>query len=70
MNIDLATVELFDCAGHASHRLTLELDGTVTIEFLHGRRAPRVDPARRHNLTPHIPVPDALLDQAAEFRPW
>lgn len=70
MSIDLATVELLDCTGHASHRLTLELDGTVTIEFLHSGRAARVDPVRRHNLTPHVPVTEGLLDQAAELRPW
>lgn len=67
---DLASVELLDCHGRVSHRLTLEADGTVTIAFAASGRTARVDPDRRANLTPHVPVPETLLDRAATLRPW
>lgn len=70
MSADLATLELLDCAGRVSHRLTLEADGTVTITFTASARTARVDPRTRRNLTPQVPVPDALVDQATGLQPW
>jgi len=60
---------LHDCQGRISHTLTLLLDGTIRIDFANGRRAV-IDPNTRQNLTPHVLVPDALMDQAAQVRPW
>jgi hypothetical protein len=41
----------------------------VRIDFADGRHA-TVDPASRRNLTPHVPVPAALMDRAANVTPW
>lgn len=68
--MELATVDLLDCHGHVTHRLTLEVDGTVTIRFTAGGHAARVDPSTRTNLTPHITVPPSLLDDAATLHAW
>lgn len=70
MSADLASFELFDCQGRVSHRLRLEADGTVTVRFIASALSARVDPRTRRNLTPQVPVPDALLDQAAGLQPW
>lgn len=65
----LHQVLLHDCAGRVSHTLTLELDGSVRIDFADGRRAV-VDPGSGANLTPGIPVPPALMRQAAQLGRW
>lgn len=65
----LHTVVLHDCSGTVSHTLTVLLDGHVQIDFANGRRAV-IDPTTKQNLTPQVPVPDALMDQAAQVRPW
>jgi hypothetical protein len=71
MDLDryLHQVELLDCSGRVSHTLTLLPDGLVRVDFATGRRA-TVDPRTRRNLTPHVPVGAALLDRAAQLRPW
>lgn len=66
--IPLVTDELIDCFGQSTHRLVLELDGTVTITFVSSGVTARVDPATRAVLTPGVHVPAALLDHAASMR--
>jgi hypothetical protein len=65
----LHQIVLHDCQGRVSHTLTLLLEGTVRIDFANGRSAV-IDPHTRQNLTPHVVVTDALMDQAAQVRPW
>lgn len=60
---------LHDCTGRVTHTLVLLLDGSVEIELADGRTA-RIDPTTRTNLTPRVPVPPAVLEQAAHLRPW
>lgn len=60
---------LHDCQGRISHSLTLLVDGNVRIDFANGRHAV-IEPNTRQNLTPQVVVPDALMDQAAQVRPW
>jgi hypothetical protein len=66
---DLQQAELLDCSGRVSHTLTLLIDGLVRIDSANGRTA-TVDPRTRRNLTPHVPVGPALVDRAAQMRPW
>jgi len=66
--IPLVTTELLDCSGHPSHRLVLEIDGTVTITFVSSGVSARVDPTTRAVLTPGVSVPATLLDHAASMR--
>jgi hypothetical protein len=65
----LVQVDLLDCSGRVSHTLTLQPDGLVRIDFASGRQA-TVDPRTRRNLTPQVPVGQALLDRAVQLRPW
>jgi len=67
-NIPLITSEMIDCSGHTSHRLVLEIDGTVTITFVSSGVSARVDPTTRAVLTPGVSVPATLLDHAASMR--
>ena len=67
---DLAHADLLDCQGRTTHRLVLQVDGTVTITFVATGRAARVDPAKRTNLTPMIAVPEDLMVAAATLSPW
>jgi hypothetical protein len=60
---------LHDCQGRISHTLTLLVEGNVRIDFADGRHAV-IDPNARQNLTPRVVVPDALMDQAVQVRPW
>jgi len=64
----LTSTQLHDCNGQVSHTLTLLADGTVRIDFAHGRSA-TVDPVTRRNLTPQVPVGPALFDEAASLQP-
>ena len=66
--IPLVTEELIDCFGQATHRLVLEIDGTVTITFASSGVTARVDPTSRAVLTPGIHVPPPLMDHAASMR--
>ena len=66
--IPLVTEELIDCFGQSTHRLVLEIDGTVTITFVKSGVTARVDPTTRAVLTPGIQVPQAILDHAASMR--
>jgi len=65
----LTGIDRIDCDGRVSHTLTLEIDGTVRVE-LPGGRVARIDPGTRQNLTPHVPVPTTVIDQAVHLRPW
>ena len=64
----LTTATLIDCTGQVSHRLTLQFDGLVQIDFAHGRMV-TVDPRTRTVLTPGAHIDDALMDQAARMQP-
>ena len=66
--IPLVTEELIDCFGQSTHRLVLEIDGTVTITFVTSGVTARVDPTTRAVLTPGIQVPQTILDHAASMR--
>lgn len=67
--IALVTDEVLDCNGKISHRLVLEIDGTVTIDFLFSGVTAQVEPSTRAVLTPGVHVPQALMDHAASMRP-
>ncbi|MEM8906101.1 MAG: hypothetical protein AAGF02_20550 [Actinomycetota bacterium] len=67
--IGLVTDEVLDCNGQISHRLVLEIDGTVTITFLSSGVSAKVEPSTGANLTPGVHVPRALMDHAASMRP-
>jgi hypothetical protein len=66
--IPLVTEELIDCFGQPTHRLVLEIDGTVSITFVSSGVMARIDPATRAVLTPGVHVPSTLMDQAASMR--
>lgn len=66
--IPLVSEELIDCFGRTTHRLVLEIDGTVTVTFATSGVTARIDPQTRAVLTPGIDVPPALLDRAASMR--
>ncbi|MEL6891417.1 MAG: hypothetical protein AAFP84_07465 [Actinomycetota bacterium] len=66
--IPLVTEELIDCFGQLTHRLVLEIDGTVTITFATSGVTARVDPTTRTLLTPGIHIPPSLMDHAASMR--
>ena len=64
----LVTEELLDCNGRVTHRLVLDLDGTVLVTICGGSTTIRVDPKRRLVLTPGAHLPAALLDAACGMR--
>lgn len=66
--VPLVSEQLIDCFGRPTHRLVLEIDGTVTITFSSSGVTARVDPSTRAVLTPGENVPAALLDHAASMR--
>ena len=66
--IPLVTEDLIDCFGQPTHRLVLEIDGTVTITFLSSGVKARGDPATRAVLTPGVKIPSTLLDHAVSMR--
>ena len=66
--ITLVTDELIDCFGQTTHRLVLEIDGTVTISFVASGTKAVIDPTTRAVLTPGVSVPANLLDHAASMR--
>lgn len=66
--IGLVTEELIDCFGQLTHRLVLEIDGTVTVTFVRSGVKAKVDPKSRSVLTPGVTVPETLLDHAATMR--
>ncbi len=66
--IPLVTEDLIDCNGHATHRLVLEIDGTVTVTFASSGVSARIDPSTRAVLTPGVHVPQQILDHAASMR--
>jgi hypothetical protein len=66
--IPLVTEELIDCSGDVTHRLVLEIDGTVSITFVSSGVTARVNPTTREVLTPGVHVPPPLMDQAASMR--
>lgn len=66
--IPLVTDELIDCSGQPTHRLVLEIDGTVTVTFVPSGVSARIDPSTRAVLTPGVHVPSTILDHAASMR--
>ncbi len=66
--IPLATDELIDCFGQVTHRLVLEIDGTVTVTFVSSGVTARINPSTREVLTPGVHIPPALLDHATAMR--
>lgn len=60
----LQTAEVFDCSGQITHRLTLQVDGTVHVTFANGRTA-LADPATRTCLTPGTTIPEGLWSEIA-----
>ena len=62
--MQLMTEELLDCQGRTTHRLVLELDGTVTVTFVPSGTTARIDTARRTVLTPGVHVPPQLMGAA------
>ncbi len=66
--IPLVSEELIDCFGQLTHRLVLEIDGTVSITFASSGVTAKVNPATRAVLTPGVHVPPALMDHAASMR--
>lgn len=66
--IGLVTEELIDCQGRTTHRLVLELDGTVTVRFVERRVEVRIDPRTSTVLTPGIQVPPQVMNAALAMR--
>jgi hypothetical protein len=62
----LASVDVLDCTGAATHTLTLQVDGTVRITTPHGVPVV-VDPAHRVVLTRGMEVPSTLMDAAVSL---
>lgn len=63
----LVTERLIDCFGQVTHDLTLEYDGTVTLQFAGGHTV-RIDPTTRTVLTSGASVEPQLMDLAASMR--
>lgn len=64
----LVTEELIDCQGRPTHRLVLELDGTVTVRFVERGLDIRIDPTTSTVLTPGARVPPQVMNAAAAMR--
>jgi hypothetical protein len=64
-----ASTDLLDCQGNRTHRLTLQIDGTVKILFNGGATAV-VDPVKRSCLTPGMTITPSLMDAAATLTPF
>jgi hypothetical protein len=60
---DLFSTTLIDCHGAVTHTLTLQIDGTVRIDFAGGTHA-IVEPRTGVILTPGRVVPPQLLAAA------
>ncbi|TVR24857.1 MAG: hypothetical protein EA389_10250 [Ilumatobacter sp.] len=66
--MQLMTEELLDCQGRTTHRLVLELDGTVTVTFMSSGTSARIDTERRTVLTPGVHVAPQLMNAACGLR--
>lgn len=64
----LVTEELIDCQGCTTHRLVLEVDGTVTVRFVASGVAARVDPETGTVLTPGVHVPPQVMNAVRAMR--
>lgn len=64
----LVTEELIDCQGRTTHRLVLELDGTVRVRFVERDLEVRIDPRTSTVLTPGVQVPPQVMNAAAAMR--
>ena len=62
----LRSTDLLDCQGRVSHRLTLQIDGTVEIAFAHGTTA-IVDPHKRVCMTPGVRIPEGMWNDIMEL---
>ena len=68
-SIGLVTEELIDCQGRTTHRLVLELDGTVTVRFVEQGLVIRLDPRTGAVLTPGARVPPQVMNVAVAMQP-
>lgn len=64
----LSTREILDCAGRTTHRLVLDLDGSVRVTIVSSGRTVRIDPATRQILTPGGRLADDIIRLACELR--
>lgn len=64
----LVSEELIDCQGRTTHRLVLELDGTVSVHFVERGLAARIDPRTGTVLTPGFQVPPQVMNAARAMR--
>lgn len=64
----LATDELLDCQGRVTHRLVLEIDGTVSVHIVDRGLTVRVDPTTGTVLTPRMHVPPQVVNAARSMR--
>lgn len=64
----LITEELLDCQGRTTHRLVLELDGSVTVTFASSGVSARIDVDRRAAVTPGVHVPPQIMNAACALR--
>lgn len=66
--MELTATELLDCQGRVTHRLVLEIDGTVTVVFAASGVQARVDPATATVMTPGVRVPHEVMNAASTMR--
>lgn len=66
--MELLTEELLDCSGRVTHRLVLDLDGSVCVTVMSSGVTARVDPIGRVVLTPGVRLPDQVLVAASSLR--
>ena len=64
----LVSEELIDCQGRTTHRLVLEIDGTISVRFVERGVTARIDPRSGTVLTPGVHVPPQVMNAAASMR--
>lgn len=64
----LVAEELLDCQGRVTHRLVLEVDGTVSVRFVDRGLTARIDPSTGTVLTPGLHVPPQVVSAARSMR--
>jgi hypothetical protein len=62
--MNLLTEELLDCQGRVTHRLVLELDGSVQVTMMSSGVTAQVDTAKRRVLTPGVHLPEEVISAA------
>lgn len=68
--MELAPAFALHWQGRTTHTLVLEVDGTVITRFHQGGAQARVDARTRAVLTSSLTVPQTLVDETADLRPW